>query len=359
MLTPLNAVYNCLFVGTVKFITPRFSLLHRACDMRELYYTWPDQLKKALDNWEKVTLKQRPRAIVVCGMGGSGIVGDFARSIAYTKGFTTPIIVVKDYSIPSFISKSDIVITISYSGSTIETIKCFKESLKRKCPIYVIASDGILEEYANKNNIPFLKITRGLVPRTTLPEMLVTLIGILNQIVKVMDKNEVIKCSDFLKHNIRSIENEAKYIAERLYAKIPIIVTYERYAPLAWRAKNEFNENSKIPSKVEIVPEWGHHDIVGWENPISPGVWYGVIIEDVEDINSSKLLDFVEYTLSSKGIRTLTIKLKGDNIFEKLMYGSLLIGFTSVSLAEIYGVNPLTTRSIAQYKDIIKKILEA
>jgi len=325
--------------------------------MRELYRGWPDQLIKALENWNKVELDVDPRTIVICGMGGSGIVGDYARAIAYSKGFDKPIIVVKDYTLPSFVNENDLVIVISYSGSTIETIKCFEEAIKRKCRTYIIASNGILEERASETSTPFLKVSKGLVPRVALPEMLVTLIGILNKVKEIMSKDEAFKCSVFIKENMKAIENRAKYIAEQLYAKIPIILTYEKYAPLAWRIKNELNENAKIPSKVEILPEWGHHDIVGWENPISPGIWHGLLVKDPEDINTSKLIDFANYLLSEKGVRSTSMELRGDNFFEKIIYGSLLAGFTSISLADLYGVDPLVTQSIAKYKGVIKSIL--
>ena len=56
--------------------------------------------------------------IVVIGVGGSGIAGKIFQEL-YTK---KPVITSDDYRVPDFVDKNTLVIGISYSGNTEETL---------------------------------------------------------------------------------------------------------------------------------------------------------------------------------------------------------------------------------------------
>ncbi len=324
--------------------------------MEDLYLRWPDMFRNMLESWGKVSLEVRPRSIVFCGMGGSGVVGDYVAMLAFHKPDYPPVIVVKDYELPLFVGKNDLVFIVSYSGNTIETISCFNKALKRGSKIVVIASNGLLIEEATEKNIPFVKVSENLLPRAALPEMLTAVLGVLDSSnLSLVSRSKIEELVMFLRNNMSNITENAKIIAEDLYDRIPIIVVPNKYWGLGWRLKNEFNENSKVPVKVEIIPEWGHNDIVGWErNGRYP--WSVLIVHDVDDEILELLMNFAESYYKQLGLPTKILRLHGGDYLQKLIYGTIVGGLASVYLARMYKIDPSTTKSIALYKNAIRKL---
>ena len=75
-----------------------------------------DQLRWAAD-LAPVALEPT-ELVVVAGMGGSGISGDFAAALA-----DVPVMVNKNYGLPSWVASArPLVVAMSYSGNTEETL---------------------------------------------------------------------------------------------------------------------------------------------------------------------------------------------------------------------------------------------
>jgi len=79
---------------------------------------------------DRVTDGGRPRAIVVVGMGGSGIAGDVLAAVAGA-ACPVPIVVHRGYSLPGWVGAADLVIAVSCSGATQETLSAFDEAARR------------------------------------------------------------------------------------------------------------------------------------------------------------------------------------------------------------------------------------
>src|SRR5438067_7154324 len=74
----------------------------------------------------------RPRGVVVTGMGGSAIAGDVLGAFA---GATSPVPVVthRGYGLPAWVGAADLVVAVSCSGHTDETLHAAEEALRRGC----------------------------------------------------------------------------------------------------------------------------------------------------------------------------------------------------------------------------------
>ncbi|KWX09410.1 mannose-6-phosphate isomerase, partial [Carbonactinospora thermoautotrophica] len=59
----------------------------------------------------------QPRAVVVAGMGGSGISGDVLAAVAGI-GCRVPVVTLRDYTLPGWVGPMDLLIGVSCSGST-------------------------------------------------------------------------------------------------------------------------------------------------------------------------------------------------------------------------------------------------
>ena len=62
-------------------------------------------------------------------------------------------------------------------------------------------------------------------------------------------------------------ENLAKEISYGLFNSTPLFIGYGIYAPIAYRAKTQLNENSKVIAIAETLPEQNHNGIVIFDNP--------------------------------------------------------------------------------------------
>src|SRR5438552_2258051 len=93
-----------------------------------------NQLTRGFDVGSRGQIAHRDdlTAIVVCGMGGSGIAGDVVRSLLGTR-LDVPILVSKGESLPSFCGPRTLLFAVSYSGGTAETFACYRAAVERGC----------------------------------------------------------------------------------------------------------------------------------------------------------------------------------------------------------------------------------
>lgn len=332
-------------------------LFYKVIVLIEQYLKWIDQFKQVLDKWCSFRLTGEYDLIIVNGMGGSGVIGDYLYSLTSVYN-GLPVVVFKNHVVPKYIDDDKIVLIISYSGNTVETIKFAEKVFDLTKNIVIVTSGGYLEKFALKNKLMLIKIPSGFLPRTSLPYMLLSILALMDcsgyTIVPYVDvSNTVI----FLEKELENIIDKSRFIANHIHkhSRTLLLTTHSPLEPLVIRAKNEFSENAKIISRIDIVPESMHNDIVGWENPYSCE-YVSLLIRDPEDHVGSKLVDFIEDIYREKNIPHIHLDLEGGSFFAKLMYGSLVIGLTSVFLAELRGVDPVRTVSIERYKSVVNKI---
>ncbi len=291
--------------------------------------------------------------VVVTGLGGSGIVGDLLASIASDYS-NVAVHVYKDFYIPKTILRRDsVVLAISYSGNTLETISSTLKALERSSKVCIVTSGGKLLDIAKHRRLPYVVVRSDLVPRLAMPIMFIASLKLLSRCgIEIVPMDVVLSSINVLK-DIEGAKETAREITNFvLNSQIITIVSTSRFQALAYRIKDEFNENSKIPVKVEIAPELFHNDIVGWENAKVRDV--AILIES-DILYEDKLIGFYNEYLKSVGLRTYILKLRG-NIIERHLYGSLIAGIASVYLAQVRGLNPVETRSIAMYKNTVKEL---
>ncbi|NPA96426.1 MAG: bifunctional phosphoglucose/phosphomannose isomerase [Crenarchaeota archaeon] len=323
--------------------------------MREVYLGWHELAMEALR--QEVANPREYKdvdRIVVLGMGGSGIAGDLVALTGLETG-SAFVTVVKDFYVPKpVVNDRTLVLAISYSGNTRETLLSLELCSKRTSKIVAVSSGGLLEEYAMKRGIPFVKVRRGLAPRTALPALYAAAMkGLLTVGVSMCESSTLERWFDVLKE-VRKAEFDAASLASFLRrARMPLIVASARYAVLATRIKNELNENAKMPAKVEIAPELFHNDIVGWERKLYSD--RAIVVESDIPYEVEYLKLYTEI-LTDVGFEVEMLRLIGDGVVPRVLYGSLVAGLASVKVAEIAGIDPLATKSIAAYKSFINNM---
>jgi glucose/mannose-6-phosphate isomerase len=209
-------------------------------------------------------------SIIVSGLGGSAISADLMSNFLGGE-LTIPFIVNRNYTLPSFADKNTLLIVSSYSGNTEETISVFNEGIKRKCNIICITTGGKIEKRASEAGIPVVKVISGFQPRYSLGLSFFSLLKILQELSIISTQDSVVKriITLWKKKGIEfsNESNKAIDIARELIGFIPVIYSAaDITSAVGYRLKCQFNENSKLHSFCNIIPELNHNEIIGWES---------------------------------------------------------------------------------------------
>src|SRR5260221_2608669 len=123
----------------------------------------PDHLRDALWRVESARLAARQsRGLLVCGVGGSAIGGDLAAA-ALGDRLVQPLLTVRGYELPSWVTPKWTVLCSSYSGETEETLACFAAAEALGARRVVASTGGSLVAAARTAGDPVVGLT-GLRP---------------------------------------------------------------------------------------------------------------------------------------------------------------------------------------------------
>ncbi len=318
----------------------------------EEYLGWDSQLERALRlDVLGATWVGEVRGIAFAGMGGSGIIGDFvARYLE--RELEVPVFSVKSHSLPRCVGRGWLAVAVSYSGNTPETLSAFCEARRRGAWLGVVASGGRLVELAERAEVPRVLVEDGHLPRTAMPSLLAGVAKLVNELAG--SRIDVGRGLEALRDpgSREGALEKARGMARYMHGGLPVFVVPEELYPLGLRAKSEVNENAKVAGKVEVLPEWGHNDIVAWEGG-PRGVLRPVVLRRGPDPLAGFALDY----LRELGHDPEVLDLSGRDYLEAVLYGSWIAGMSSVILAELRGVDPRLTKSIERYRSVARKLL--
>jgi glucose/mannose-6-phosphate isomerase len=338
-------------------------------NMLDSLVDFPNQIKEAVEIAKSLDFETffKIDNVIIAGMGASGISGDIVASL-YKEKIDVPIYVNKDYDLPKWAKKDTLALFYSYSGNTEETISAFKLASQKKCRILCISSGGKLQDFAEKRNIPHIKIPTGYQPRAAIAFSLFTLIIILKRVGLIKhdvesDIEETIdKIKELINNNNKSIpekNNPSKQIARKLHNTIPQIYGWGIYSPIATRWRQQFNENSKLISREDSLPESNHNDIVGWSlNPEVSKNFSCILFRDkqLESLHMNTRLNFLKKLFEDSTANIIEINPIGKKTLAKIVYILFLGDFISCYLAILRNIDPTPIDIISDLKQNIRKL---
>jgi len=326
--------------------------------MFEILFEFPKNFKEAKRISEETEIKIKSissiRNIVISGMGGSGFSGDFILSL-FRDSIKIPIIVSKYYSLPEFVNDETLLILVSYSGNTEETLSSLEDGVKRGANIIAISSDGQLEEIV-KGKYTFFKIPEGYPPRMALPFLFYPIYYTLRNFTEEnFGEEEFFESLPSLYEPFKEKDNEAKRLAEAIYGKIPVIYSSFSLKPVALRWKQEINENSKNPAYDQYFPELNHNETVSWDSNLFKEEIIFIILRDQYDSERMrKRIDISKEFLKERGWKFIEYKSSGrgklTNLFSLIPLGD----FTSIYLSLLNSVEAKPVKIIEELKRRLK-----
>jgi len=225
----------------------------------------------------------RPRAIVVAGMGGSGVAGEMLNAIT---GLSSPVqvVAVQGERLPGWVGAADAVIAVSCSGTTHQTLGLAAEAARRGCRLVGVGTEGSpLHRIAEQARAPFVPVVpvapEPTLPRSMLWALAVPLLVIAERLGVARIGPDVFELAasrlEEVSHQCRpaseSFVNPGKSLALDLVGALPMIWgTSVLSGVAARRFASQLNENAKYPAIAGMLPEAANNQVAAFDGPFAP-----------------------------------------------------------------------------------------
>lgn len=321
-----------------------------------------EHIKAALKNTIQEKLPKSYRNfsnIVFVGMGGSAIGASLAESLLGNQ-LKVPFMVIRNYTLPAFVSNKTLVIACSFSGNTEEVLQAAATAIAKKTKLIVITNGGKLELFAFKNKLPLINLGASptIPPRTTATLVLATLFALLAKLKLIPYQNTALQATipnvdsfvAALSPTIKTKNNLAKSTATAIGAKVPFILAADFLAPIARRFKCQVNENAKRPATFDTVPEASHNTFESLNGAANNGFFYLLLSSNLYHKRNQLRTKLFAAKLKKERIPYLEFKLEGQNTIEQLLEALVFVDCLSYYLALLGGTNPTIIPNITKLK---------
>ncbi len=313
----------------------------------------PAHLSDALFRVESARLgEMQSSGLVVCGMGGSGIGGELARA-AIGDRLSLPLTTTRDYALAPWTPPDRVVLCASYSGNTEETLACFEAAEAIGAKRIVTTTGGALGEAARKAEAPVIPIPAALQPRAAVGYMVVAAaqVAALAGATPGM-RMEIDSAAAALRGALDGIIERAVGLADAIEGSFPVVYGADLTAPVAYRWKTQFNENSKLPAIWHEMPEMNHNEIVGWHPGNGAEHFSAIFLADVDQHPRQRERMELTAELIAPGAHTVEmIETEGDSRTARMLWSVLLGDIASLDLAARAAIDPSPVAVIEELKD--------
>ncbi len=326
--------------------------------MLEQIVSMPKQIEEAIENG--LSFERQATSVCICGMGGSAIGGDILADYA-AQTAKIPFGVVRGIGLPRFVGKGTLVIMVSYSGDTWETLELFDVAVRSGAQVVSVTSGGELARRSRKRKVPLLLVPGGRQPRSALGYLMGASAVALDAAGVVPAVHDLKENTGALEHfkegllpSVRVENNMAKRIANRLHGKIPVVYAPRNIRSVALRWQTQINENAKMMAFSGEYPEMNHNQVVGWAEDASASDMLPVFLIDPKAEEISRKIGITMKLIKERKIDPVPVTLAGRTTLETSLKGIMLGDFVSYYLAALKNVDPSPVASIVELKKRMK-----
>ena len=324
-----------------------------------------------------------PRSVVVLGMGGSAIAGDVLAAVAGS-ACPVPVISHRGHDLPTWIGAADLVIAVSCSGTTEETLSALDEAVRRGCRLLVVGAAGSpVEELAARGRAVFVPVSQGRQPRASVFALATPLLVAGDALGLLSCSREEVEATAVLLEQLASrhrpaaetVLNPSKTLAVSLQGSLPVVWGASPLAGVAaYRFACQLNENSKHPAVWGVLPEAGHNQVVALDGPFAGGTAPADIFADpVDDFAEERtrmhlvlLRDTDEHPAvarralvvrdlaRSRRVDVSELQAEGSSPFQRIASLIALADWTSAYLGLASGIDPTPVQAIDELKSYVR-----
>lgn len=230
------------------------------------------------------SLEKWPAGLLILGMGGSGISGLLLQTLM-VKECPVPLIWSRDLFLPAYLDERWLVVAVSYSGNTWETLKTLQEVEALGLPWRGLASGGSLTAKAREAGALIHTLEPGLPPRSMSLAALAGLLALFHHLLPSLSSQieetrremaEDMVDWDLLGRSRLSppekcgawpvFPRDPHLLADLLVSRFPLFYGWGMVGEaVAYRWMCQMAENAKVPSHAHRLPELLHNEIVAWK----------------------------------------------------------------------------------------------
>jgi len=307
------------------------------------------------------------KQVVICGMGGSSLGADVIKHL-YKDQLTVPLDIIRDYTLPKYVSTETLVILSSYSGSTEEVIACAQAAIAQQAQVMVIASGGTLIELAKERGWPSYQIdplhNPSGQPRMAIGYAVFGMIALLSKASLIqLTQEEVDQVATTIKItveqsdvSIQQDKNPAKILAYSIFDKRPIYVVADFLEGVGHVVANQTNENAKAFADYKVVPELNHHLMEGLRFPKSNTTTHVFVFFNsaLYHPRNQKRMRLTRQIVEENQIETLPVDLEANTPLSQAFELIALVSFASFYLSMIEGIDPSPIPFVDKFKHELK-----
>jgi glucose/mannose-6-phosphate isomerase len=319
----------------------------------------PEQLRDAAWKVESARIEpfDAPGGLIVAGMGGSAIGGALARAALGDRA-SRPIVLARNYELPSWATPDTAVLCSSYSGDTEETLACYEAAGALGAPRIVATTGGRLAEQAREDGVPLIPMAGGYQPRAAVAYTTVAAL----EVAALCGAGPSVRAEvDVAAAHAEALvtewgpdgaeDNLAKELARGLHGTIPVIAGSGLTSPIAYRWKTQLNENSKVHAFAHELPELDHNEIVGWSGAQNGARLSAVFLDDCDlHPRARQRISLTRELVGPAAAATFVVQTRGETSVERVVSLVLLGDLVSLYLAVLRGVDPTPVEVIEDLK---------
>ncbi len=286
--------------------------------------------------------------VVVLGMGDSGFVGDVLTAVA-APFMPVPVAVVKGYVPPDYVGTESLVIAVSFSGDTEETIEAATAAYEAGAALVVVSGGGELVRLSGEWDVPLVPIPVSIPEaRSALGAMAIPPLVLLERIGLFPGASQWIELAiaqlERRRDQLDRVGNMAEEVARRIGRTIPLIHSSQDLgAAAALRWKCQINENAKSPAFWNVHPELCHNEVAGWgQNGDATRQMITLVNlrHDAEHPQVSRRFDLATDVLREVMADVIEVWAEGEGDLAQLLDLALVGDVVSLHLADHEGIDP-------------------
>jgi len=320
-------------------------------DLWEATLSLPEQVEAAVDAAQQVDDlpgHDEVENVVVLGMGDSGIVGDVLIAVA-APFMPVPVTVVKGYVPPDYVGTGSLVVAVSFSGDTEETVEAATASYEAGAALVVVSGGGELVRLSGEWDVPLVPVPVKIPEaRTALGAMAVPALVLLERIGLFPGAQQWIDqaVSQLLRRRDQLCRagNVAESVARRIGRTIPLVHSSQDLgAAAALRWKSQINLNAKSPAFWNVHPELCHNEVAGWGQNGDATRQLITLVNlrhDAEHPQVSRRFDLAIDALREVMADVVEVRASGEGDLAQLLDLALVGDVVSLLLAGQEGIDP-------------------
>jgi glucose/mannose-6-phosphate isomerase len=210
-------------------------------------------------------------------VGGSGIAGGVLAAVT-GPACPVPVTCVRDLVLPGWVGPLDLVIAVSCSGTTEETLVVAEEAARRGARLVTVSAPGSpLHQLGTQARAVSIPVERGgRLPRANLWALSVPLLAVADTLgLAPVPAGDLERAADELDRLAEDYapsrpagENAAKDLALAVAGDLPLVWGASPVpVTAAYRLVGQLAENAKRPAVFGELPEAGHNQVVALDGP--------------------------------------------------------------------------------------------